>query len=114
MSEALNVRWTFADSAATEITNAALAEHHFAPHFHETWSIGCIDLGTCSFRACGRTLTASAGDLVLLPPYMVHTGGSSAGRLAYRMAYVGEGWLSSLSELVFDAPHIELPRLAVC
>ena len=113
MSEALNVRWTFADSAETEIMRAEVVGHHFPEHFHETWSVGCIDRGTCSFRASGKSFAAGTGDVVVIPPYVVHTGGNGIGRLVYRMAYVGERWLSSLSELVFGAACIDFPGVVL-
>ena len=113
MSEALNVRWTFADSADTEIMRAEVAGHRFPEHFHETWSVGCIDRGTCRFCASGKSFAAGAGDVVVIPPYVVHTGGNGIGRLVYRMAYVGECWLSSLSELVFGTACIDFPGVVL-
>jgi Helix-turn-helix domain/AraC-like ligand binding domain len=107
MSEPLNVRWTFADCADTEIMGAEVAGHCFPEHFHETWSVGCIDSGTCCFRAAGKPFAASAGDVVVIPPYVVHTGGNGTGRLVYRMAYIGERWLASLSELVFGRTRVQ-------
>jgi len=113
MSDPLNLRWTFMETAAAEIMSAAVVEHRFDEHFHENWAIGCIDRGVCSFTAAGRPLEARAGDLVIIPPYTVHTGGTGGGELAYRMAYVGEGWLSSLSEIVLGARDVAFSTLVV-
>lgn len=103
MRETGDIRWTFLQSAAAEIMSAAAVEHRFEEHFHDTWAIGCIDRGECRFRAAGKPMKALAGDLVVLPPYMVHTGGAGDAGLAYRMAYVSESWLASLSELVLGS-----------
>ena len=113
MSDALNLRWTFMQTAAAEIMSAAVVEHRFEEHFHENWAIGCIDRGVCSFTAASRPLEARAGDLVVIPPYAVHTGGTGDSELAYRMAYVGEGWLSSLAGIVLGAPEVAFSTLVV-
>jgi hypothetical protein len=113
MTEALSVRWTFSESAESEIMEAELAGHCFPEHFHDTWSVGCIDAGSCSFRAAGKSFAAIPGDVVIIPPYVVHTGGNGTGRLAYRMAYIGEHWLASLSELVFGRPCIAFAGVVV-
>jgi len=113
MSNASNIRWTFSHAADTEIMNAEVVEHRFSEHFHETWAIGCIESGACAFSAYGRALTAQAGDVVIIPPYVVHTGGTDIGRLAYRMGYVGEDWFSSLSRLLFGALHVRFPGTVI-
>jgi AraC-like DNA-binding protein len=113
MSNAPNIRWTFSHAADMEIMNAEVVEHHFSEHFHETWAIGCIESGACAFSASGRALTARAGDVVIIPPYVVHTGGTDIGRLAYRMGYVGEDWFSSLSGLLFGALQVRFPGTVI-
>jgi AraC-like DNA-binding protein len=113
MSEALNIRWTFLQSAAAEIMSAAIVEHRFDEHFHDTWAMGCIDRGACAFTVAGKAHTASAGELVVLPPYTVHTGGTGDSELAYRMAYVREQWLASLSQLVLGASHVAFPAVVI-
>jgi hypothetical protein len=106
MSDALNIRWTFLQDGTAQVMSAAVVEHRFDEHFHETWAIGCIDRGACAFTAAGQPYAAEAGDLVVLPPYMVHTGGSGDDRLLYRMAYVGEQGLARLSEVTLGTPDI--------
>jgi AraC-like DNA-binding protein len=113
MSGAPDIRWTFSHAADTEIMSAEVVDHRFGEHFHETWAIGCIECGACAFSASGRAHTARAGDVVIIPPYVVHTGGTDVGRLAYRMAYVGEDWFSSLSGLLFGALQVCFPGVVM-
>jgi AraC-like DNA-binding protein len=113
MSNASDIRWTFSHATDTEIMSAEVVEHRFGEHFHETWAIGCIDSGACAFSAFGRMHTARAGDVVIIPPYVVHTGGTDIGRLTYRMGYVGEDWFSSLWRLLFGALQVRFPGAVI-
>ncbi|MFD4840991.1 AraC family transcriptional regulator [Achromobacter sp. NPDC058515] len=75
-----------------DVLIADLRAYRYAPHFHDAWSIGAIARGRCDFTVHGQAHTAGEGDLVAIPPGRVHTGGTSAAPLAYRMAYIDPAW----------------------
>ena len=43
----------------------------------DAWSIGAIDYGACAFTVRDAPHLAQAGDLVVIAPGDVHTGGTS-------------------------------------
>jgi AraC-like DNA-binding protein len=106
-------KWFAADSAQSEVMAATLSAYQFPAHFHDTWSIGRIDRGVCRFSAQGQAHAAAPGDIVVIPPYVVHTGGNSPQSVTYRMAYVGEQWFSELSALVFGQPNVEFAETLI-
>ncbi|MFJ3463166.1 AraC family transcriptional regulator [Achromobacter spanius] len=75
-----------------DVLIADLRAYRYAPHFHDAWSIGAIEHGRCDFTVQGVAHAASAGELVVIAPGQVHTGGTAAGPLAYRMAYIDPAW----------------------
>ncbi|EHK66546.1 helix-turn-helix transcriptional regulator [Achromobacter arsenitoxydans] len=75
-----------------DVLIADLRAYRYAPHFHDAWSIGAVEQGRCDFTVQGESHAANAGDLVVIAPGQVHTGGTSAGPLAYRMAYIDPAW----------------------
>ncbi|TRM52616.1 AraC family transcriptional regulator [Achromobacter sp. LC458] len=75
-----------------DVLIADLRAYRYAPHFHDAWSIGAIERGRCSFTVQGHTHVAATGDLVVIAPGQVHTGGTSDAPLAYRMAYIDPAW----------------------
>ncbi|WP_371825569.1 AraC family transcriptional regulator [Achromobacter sp. GbtcB20] len=56
----------------------------------------------------GETHAACAGELVVIAPGQVHTGGTAAGPLAYRMAYIDPAWFQDHAR----ALHAQGARLA--
>lgn len=91
-----------------DVLIADLRAYRYAPHFHDAWSIGAIAGGCCDFTVQGMHHEARAGDLVVIAPGQVHTGGTAAGPLAYRMAYIDPAWFQD-HEL---AMHAHGARLA--
>lgn len=87
---------------------ADLRAYRYAPHFHDAWSIGAIEHGRCDFTVQGEAHAACAGDLVVIAPGQVHTGGTAAGPLAYRMAYIDPAWFQDHAR----ALHARGARLA--
>ena len=75
-----------------DVLIADLRAYRYAPHFHDAWSIGAIAQGHCAFTVHGEPETAGEGDLVVIAPGQVHTGGTSDAPLAYRMAYIDPAW----------------------
>ena len=91
-----------------DVLIADLRAYRYAPHFHDAWSIGAIEHGRCDFTVQGEAHAACAGELVVIAPGQVHTGGTSAGPLAYRMAYIDPAWFQDHAR----ALHARGARLA--
>jgi len=88
-------RWPLPGGDWLEVLVTREPERHFAPHWHEQWSIGAVLEGRCRFACAGQLHEASAGELVVMPPFALHTAGVSAGVFRMAMAYVPHGWLAS-------------------
>ena len=106
-------RWVVSNSADAEVMQAALDAHDFGAHFHETWSVGRIDEGECRFRVGDESFVAREGEIVVIPPYAVHTGGNRTRGLRYRMAYVGERWFRDLSRKVLGDAAVAFPGVVI-
>lgn len=81
----------------SEVMFGRLVDHQFAPHEHDTWSIGWIVDGANHFRREKQHHTAPAGTVCVVNPSEVHTGGGN------HMAYWSVMPSSALLELAF--PH---------
>ncbi|WMD22873.1 AraC family transcriptional regulator [Achromobacter seleniivolatilans] len=93
-----------------DVLIADLRAYRYAPHFHDAWSIGAIEHGRCTFTVHGESYVAGEGDLVVIAPGQVHTGGTSAEPLAYRMAYIDAGWFGDHMQTLFaDEAHLPGP-----
>ncbi|CAB3883727.1 AraC family transcriptional regulator [Achromobacter mucicolens] len=91
-----------------DVLIADLRAYRYAPHFHDAWSIGAIEHGRCEFTVQGEAHAACAGELVVIAPGQVHTGGTAVGPLAYRMAYIDLAWFQDHAR----ALHAQGARLA--
>ncbi|MGO4398547.1 AraC family transcriptional regulator [Achromobacter sp. PAB15] len=91
-----------------DVLIADLRAYRYAPHFHDAWSIGAIEQGRCSFTVHGQAHVAGEGDLVVIAPGQVHTGGTSAAPLAYRMAYIDAAWFNDHARALFEG-DVQLP-----
>lgn len=101
-----------------DVLIADLRAYRYDAHFHDAWSIGAIARGRCAFTVHGRPFEAGEGDLVVIAPGQVHTGGTSAGLLAYRMAYIEPAWFQqhalALREGGLDLPGPVIRDAALC
>jgi AraC-like DNA-binding protein len=70
-----------------EFLSATFRTHAYAPHVHDTYAIGTIELGCEIWHARGRKLYAGPGDIVFNQPLDVHDGAPSEGGYRYRMSY---------------------------
>lgn len=92
----------------------------FAPHFHETYSLGVVVEGSGRMRVRGRDVTFTTGDVVLLEPGEVHTGeAAERNGWGYYMFYPGRELMSRLAhglgvdgEVYFAESRSESPALA--
>lgn len=93
----------FDELRGSEMMHASFGVHRFAPHTHDTWTIGLVERGANRLR-CGRTQwVAAAGTACVVNPGEVHTGGGQA------MTY----WdlMSSHALLARIFPHTPLEHL---
>ena len=99
-----------------EILRGTYTRHRFAPHLHETFSLGAIVAGASKIRYRDRMVTQRAGDVVVIPAREVHTGESDGPQgWSYRMLYLPEDLLRACTtsdDLSFDGPSIEDRELA--
>lgn len=66
----------------SELIHGDFTGHHFAPHDHDTWTIGWVVAGANNFRRERQCYSASAGSVCVVNPAEVHTGGGE--RMTYR------------------------------
>ncbi|MGY6247729.1 helix-turn-helix domain-containing protein [Bosea thiooxidans] len=70
-----------------EFLAATFRTHAYAPHAHDTYAIGTIEVGCEIWHARGQKLRAGPGDIVMNHPLDVHDGAPSEGGYRYRMSY---------------------------
>lgn len=87
-----------ADGTPVEVMFAGDPKAHFALHWHAEWSVGAIVEGRCEFVCAGAPRTAQAGELVLMPPFALHTAGVSAQGFRMVMLYVPHAWVAARME----------------
>ncbi|HEV7992113.1 MAG TPA: AraC family transcriptional regulator [Gemmatimonadaceae bacterium] len=100
------VRW----DTPFEILQGTYTRQRFAPHLHETFSLGAIEVGASMIRYRGRAVTQHAGDVVVIPAREVHTGeAASPAGWSYRMLYLPLDLIEnfvSLDHFVFEGPSV--------
>ena len=70
-----------------ECLSATFLTHEFAPHAHDTFSIGAIESGSQIATIRGAREASGPGDLYLINPGETHDGAPTAGGYRYRMIY---------------------------
>src|SRR5688572_26199053 len=73
----------------------------YKPHFHPQLSFGAVIWGETRANCRGRERLLRQGDLVLIPPHVVHSCNPIAGQpRSYHMLYLDEAWcLENVSPL---------------
>jgi AraC-like DNA-binding protein/quercetin dioxygenase-like cupin family protein len=84
------------DEGAAELLITEQPDLNFAPHWHESWSVGAIAQGVCRFACEGRAYEAHAGDVIVMRPFAVHTASVSPKRFEMVMAYLPTAWVGRL------------------
>jgi len=79
-----------------EAVEARFLRHRFAPHQHDTYTIGMTTAGLQRFAYRGTCRDAAPGDVFILHPGETHDGwpGTEAG-YAYRALYLDPAWISA-------------------
>lgn len=70
-----------------ECLSATFLTHEFAPHAHDTFSIGAIERGSQIATIRGTREASGPGDLYLINPGETHDGAPTEGGYRYRMIY---------------------------
>lgn len=98
-----------------ELYMAHLVDHAFAPHVHESYSLGAIESGVERFRYKGSEHVAPADTLVTLNADEVHTGQAEvASGWTYQMLYIEPETMRALTgaEVYFPDAAVHDPQLA--
>ncbi len=101
LTEAESTRfWRDARFGGMECLSASFRTHAYAPHAHETFSIGAIESGSQIARIRGSREETGPGHLYLLNPEVVHDGAAGLGGYRYRMIYPSEALFREVLEEV--------------
>src|SRR5271170_5461891 len=79
-----------------ELMEARFVSYSFDRHTHDAFAIGIVDEGAATLWCRGSTVAVPQGDVLLVPPGEVHTGGRhrDAAVVGYRLVYVNADWLA--------------------
>ncbi len=81
-----------------ECLSATFQTHEYAPHSHETFSIGAIEAGSQIARIRGSREETGPGHLYLINPEVVHDGVPGESGYRYRMIYPAEALFREVLE----------------
>jgi AraC-like DNA-binding protein len=79
--------WRDGRFGGMECLSATFLTHEYAPHAHDTYSIGAIETGVQISRIKGAVEQTGPGSLYLINPGEVHDGAPGEGGYRYRMVY---------------------------
>jgi AraC-like DNA-binding protein len=79
--------WRDSRFGGMECLSATFLTHEFAPHAHDTFSIGAIERGAQVATIRGISESSGPGDLYLINPGEIHDGAPGDGGYRYRMIY---------------------------
>lgn len=80
--------WRDAALGGLELLRAHYVTHSFAPHSHDTFAIGVVEMGVERFHYRRAPVSAPSGSLIIINPGEPHTGSSAlADGWRYRMLY---------------------------
>lgn len=92
---------------------ARFIRHRYAPHSHDTWAMGTITAGCEAFTCRGTRHHAVVGQVVVVPPGVVHDGEpGTADGYEYRMLYPSEGLVRALAADLFERGSPATPGFA--
>lgn len=79
--------WRDSRFRGMECLSASFVTHEYAPHAHDTFSIGTIERGSQITTLLGSREEAGPGDLYMINPGVVHDGVPGGEGYRYRMIY---------------------------
>ncbi|TWF54792.1 AraC family transcriptional regulator [Neorhizobium alkalisoli] len=101
--------WRDTRFGGMECLSATFLTHQFAPHAHDTFSIGAIDKGAQIATIRGTREASGPGDLYLINPGEIHDGAPREGGYRYRMIYPDMALLREILEDVTGKPFQGTP-----
>jgi AraC-like DNA-binding protein len=101
--------WRDTRFGGMECLSATFLTHQFAPHAHDTFSIGAIDKGAQIATIRGTREASGPGDLYLINPGEIHDGAPRDGGYRYRMIYPDMALLREILEDVTGKPFQGTP-----
>jgi len=96
--------WRDTRFGGMECLSATFLTHEFAPHAHDTFSIGAIEKGAQVCTIKGSRQSAGPGGLYLINPGEVHDGAPQSGGYRYRMIYPDISLMHEILEDVTGKP----------
>ncbi|WP_377288017.1 AraC family ligand binding domain-containing protein [Rhizobium sp. SG2393] len=90
--------WRDARFSGMECLSATFLTHEYAPHTHDTFSIGAIENGSQISTIGGRREETGPGHLYLIDPGAVHDGAPGGEGYRYRMVYPDAALLAEVLE----------------
>src|SRR6476620_6625248 len=88
-----------------EALHASFVHHAYRPHSHPTWTVAMMERGAADFTVDARAERAEDGELCVLEPEAVHTGGPGVPEgWAYKVLYLDPELLPRWSETDAPAP----------
>lgn len=104
--------WRDARFDGMECLTATFITHEFAPHAHDTFSIGAIEAGSQISKIRGERSQAGPGDFYLINPDEIHDGHPGGGGYRYRMVYPSTELLVNILEDVTGRPFKGTPSFS--
>jgi len=104
--------WRDARFRNMECMSATFITHEFAPHAHDTFSIGAIESGVQIARIRGEREHTGPGALYLLNPGEVHDGAPGVEGYRYRMIYPDTELFTSILQDVMGRPFHGTPSFS--
>lgn len=101
--------WRDSRFGGMECLTATFLTHEFAPHAHDTFSIGAIERGNQVATIRGRREASGPGDLYLINPGEIHDGVPTDGGYRYRMIYPEVEFFREVLEDVTGQPFSGTP-----
>jgi AraC-like DNA-binding protein len=90
--------WRDGRFSGMECLSATFLTHEFAPHAHDTFSLGAIEQGMQVCTLKGSRESAGPGGLYLINPGEIHDGAPREGGYRYRMIYPDIGLMCEILE----------------
>ncbi|MCJ8519152.1 AraC-like DNA-binding protein [Pseudorhizobium tarimense] len=101
--------WRDRRFAGMECLSATFLTHEYAPHAHDTYSIGTIELGAQISTIRGEREQTGPGRLYLINPGEVHDGAPADSGYRYRMIYPDQALMRDVLEDATGKPVHGIP-----